>query len=56
MQGIKSVIYPVKDLVKAKELYRKLLGVEPYFDEPFYVGFPLYLVLFFLYVFEALDL
>ena len=39
MQGIKSVIYPVKDLVKAKELYRKLLGVEPYFDEPFYVGF-----------------
>lgn len=39
MQGIQSVIYPVKDLAKAKELYGKLLGVEPYFDEPFYVGF-----------------
>jgi predicted enzyme related to lactoylglutathione lyase len=39
MQGIKSVIYPVKDLAKAKELYSKLLGVEPYFDQSFYVGF-----------------
>ncbi|MFZ1249377.1 MAG: VOC family protein [Candidatus Saccharimonadales bacterium] len=39
MQGIQSVIYPVKDLAKAKELYGKLLGVEPYFDQPFYVGF-----------------
>lgn len=39
MQGIKSVIYPVKDLAKAKTFYSKLLGIEPYFDEPFYVGF-----------------
>ena len=39
MQGIKSVIYPVKDLAKAKGLYRKLLVVGSDVDEPFYVGF-----------------
>ena len=38
-QGIKTVIYPVKDITRAKELFRKLLGVEPYTDEPYYVGF-----------------
>jgi predicted enzyme related to lactoylglutathione lyase len=36
---ITSVIYPVKDLDTAKKLYSALLGVEPYFDQPFYVGF-----------------
>jgi predicted enzyme related to lactoylglutathione lyase len=36
---ITSVIYPVKDLDTAKKLYSILLGVEPYFDQPFYVGF-----------------
>jgi predicted enzyme related to lactoylglutathione lyase len=36
---ITSVIYPVKDLDTAKKLYSTLLGVEPYFDQPFYVGF-----------------
>ncbi len=39
VQGIKSTIYPVKNLTQAKALYSKLLGAEPYFDEPFYVGF-----------------
>src|SRR5687768_7719302 len=38
-QGIRTVIYPVKDLAQAKALYRQLLGVEPYMDEPYYVGF-----------------
>jgi predicted enzyme related to lactoylglutathione lyase len=38
-QGINTVIYPVKDLVKAKALFSKLLGVEPYADEAYYVGF-----------------
>jgi predicted enzyme related to lactoylglutathione lyase len=38
-QGIKAVIYPVKDIARAKMLYSKLLGVEPYMDEPYYVGF-----------------
>jgi predicted enzyme related to lactoylglutathione lyase len=38
-QGIRTVIYPVKDIAQAKTLYSKLLGVEPYVDEPYYVGF-----------------
>jgi predicted enzyme related to lactoylglutathione lyase len=38
-QGIKTVIYPVKDIARAKSVFRKLLGVEPYADQPYYVGF-----------------
>ena len=37
--GIGTVIYPVKDLAQAKALYTRLLGVEPYADAPYYVGF-----------------
>ncbi len=38
-QGIKTVIYPVKDIAQAKTLFSKLLGIEPYADTPYYVGF-----------------
>jgi len=38
-QGIKTVIYPVKDKAAAKALFTKLLGVEPYADSAYYVGF-----------------
>lgn len=38
-QGVSTIIYPVKDIAQAKALYRELLGVEPYMDEPYYVGF-----------------
>jgi extradiol dioxygenase family protein len=38
-EGVKTIIYPVKDLAKAKTLYSKLLGVEPFMDEAYYVGF-----------------
>jgi predicted enzyme related to lactoylglutathione lyase len=38
-QGIQLLVYPVTDLAKVKPLYRKLLGVEPYVDEAYYVGF-----------------
>ena len=38
-QGIRTVIYPVKDIAQAKKLYSKLLGVEPYMDKAYYVGF-----------------
>jgi len=38
-EGIKTFIYPVRDLAKAKTLYSELLGVEPYMDEAYYVGF-----------------
>jgi predicted enzyme related to lactoylglutathione lyase len=37
--GMRTVVYPVRDLARAKALYVKLLGVEPYVDEPYYVGF-----------------
>jgi predicted enzyme related to lactoylglutathione lyase len=38
-QGVRTIIYPVKDVARAKTFFRKLLGVEPYVDSPYYVGF-----------------
>ena len=38
-QGLRTSIFRVTDLEKAKTFYAQILGVEPYFDEPFYVGF-----------------
>jgi len=38
-EGIRTIIYPVKDIVQAKKLYSAFLGVEPYVDEAYYVGF-----------------
>ena len=37
--GLRTVVYKVGDLAKAKAWYTKVLGFGPYFDEPFYVGF-----------------
>ncbi|MEV2214128.1 glyoxalase [Streptomyces sp. NPDC050997] len=37
--GLKTIIYPVKDLARTKPLFAALLGVEPYADESYYVGF-----------------
>ena len=36
--GIRTFIYPVKDIAQAKALYSKFLGIEPYMDEAYYVG------------------
>jgi predicted enzyme related to lactoylglutathione lyase len=36
---IKTVLHPVSDLAKAKEVYAALLGVQPENDTPYYVGF-----------------
>ncbi len=38
-EGLRTVIYPVSDLNQAKAWYSALLGQDPYFDEPFYVGY-----------------
>src|SRR6266508_3945028 len=38
-QGIKTVVYPVTDLAQAKATFQTFLGVEPYADSPYYVGF-----------------
>ena len=37
--GLRTVIYRVRDLAAAKAWYANAFGVQPYFDEPFYVGF-----------------
>jgi predicted enzyme related to lactoylglutathione lyase len=37
--AMKTFMYPVKDLAAAKQLYGRLLGVEPYMDAVYYVGF-----------------
>ncbi|WP_225833506.1 VOC family protein [Streptomyces sp. NK08204] len=37
--GLQTIIYPVKDPARAKALFTALLGVEPFVDEPYYIGF-----------------
>ena len=37
--GIQTVLHPVSDLARAKEIYSALLGVEPQTDSPYYVGY-----------------
>jgi predicted enzyme related to lactoylglutathione lyase len=39
LRKLRSVIYTVGDLSKAKSFYSALLDRKPYFDQPFYVGF-----------------
>ena len=38
-EGARLIVYPVTDVAKAKDLYGTLLGVEPYADQPYYVGY-----------------
>lgn len=37
--GLRTVVYHVPTLERAKSWYADAFGVAPYFDEPFYVGF-----------------
>jgi predicted enzyme related to lactoylglutathione lyase len=39
MLGLRTTIYKETDLIKAKGWYAQVFQTEPYFDEPFYVGF-----------------
>lgn len=39
IQGLRTVTYPVADLGEGKEWYSSVLNKQPYFDEPFYVGY-----------------
>lgn len=39
MLGLRTTIYKVSELQAAKAWYSKAFKTEPYFDEPFYVGF-----------------
>lgn len=36
---LRTVVYHVSDIDQAKTWYKKVTGIEPYFDMPFYVGF-----------------
>ena len=36
---IKLIVYPVRDVAKARALFSTLLGVKPYVDSAYYVGF-----------------
>lgn len=38
-QGLRTTVYMVPDLQKAKQWYADILGIDPYFDTDFYVGF-----------------
>jgi predicted enzyme related to lactoylglutathione lyase len=37
--GVRTIVHPVNDIGRAKALYGTLMGVEPYVDQPYYVGF-----------------
>ena len=37
--GLRTAKYSTIDLISAKQWYTELLGVPPYFDQPYYVGF-----------------
>lgn len=39
IKGLATAIYHVTDLAQAKEWYSRAFGCQPYFDQPFYVGF-----------------
>ena len=39
MAGMNIVIFPVRNIDKAKPVYTSLLGIEPYMDQPYYVGY-----------------
>src|SRR4051794_14023967 len=39
IQGLRTVVYHVDDLTKAKAWYSQVLEREPYFDQSFYVGY-----------------
>ena len=37
--GLRTALYAAPDLARGKDWYSRVLEREPYFDEPFYVGF-----------------
>ena len=39
IKGLRTAAYPVTDLAAAKAWYAQVFNTQPYFDQPFYVGF-----------------
>ena len=40
-QNIKLIVFPAKNVKDAKALFSEFLGVDPYVDGPYYVGYKL---------------
>ena len=38
-QGVRVLVYPVKDMERAKRLFGEVIGTKPYADAPYYAGF-----------------
>lgn len=38
-KNVQLIVFPVKDLEKAKKFYELYLGAQPYADTPYYVGY-----------------
>lgn len=38
-KGVKTIIYPAKDLESAVSRFNALLGINPYTESPYYVGY-----------------
>jgi hypothetical protein len=39
MNKVSLIIYPAKELASTKQIFSKFLGVEPYVDELYYIGY-----------------
>jgi hypothetical protein len=39
MNKVSLIVYPAKELGGNKQIFSKFLGVEPYVNEPYYVGY-----------------
>ena len=39
MEDVSLILYPAPDLDAAKRFFRKLTGIDPYVDSPYYVGY-----------------
>ena len=37
--GFSLIVFPVRDVARARAFYTQVLGLEPYADSPYYVGF-----------------
>ncbi|OIQ68451.1 glyoxalase-like domain protein [mine drainage metagenome] len=37
--GLRTLVYPTANLDQSKDWWKNFLGIDPYFDQPFYVGF-----------------
>ena len=36
---IETIVYPIKDIARAKKMFSRLLDIEPRVDKPYYVGY-----------------